>query len=115
MKNLLLISALLFSSLSLFAQSSKTYVKVVPVGALSAVAAIPTNIQVKACKGSRVTIQYTVTANVSPRIIDALTKAGRYTFDMNTLTFPNTKKAIFINGVQLEEDIEVVILYPSSK
>lgn len=110
MKKLILVSAMLLSTISLFAQSSKTFTKTIPSTHLNVLTALPSNVIVKYTKGSRATISVTVTVNTNNQVLDAIGNTGRYEVDTKTLQLgEKSKKQISINGVDLEEDVKITI------
>ena len=115
MKKLSLIIGLLFCFTSLFSQSSKVLCSTLPSQSMNILTALPSNVTLKTCKGSRVQIMVTVTANCNPNILDALSKAGRYTINPKTLQLSTPLKPCFVNKVQIEESIKITILLGTDK
>lgn len=88
--------------------STTTFAKTIKAE-INPLVALPCNFTIVPTKGTRTTIEVTVSANCSPAILSALATAGRYELDINTLTFPKAQKHIFVNGQDLDERISVKI------
>ncbi len=109
MRNLIIVSAILLSSFAAFAQTTFTTTKTLPSNVLRSTVALPSNVEVIRCKGSRAQVEITVTSNADYNILKALNKAGRYSINPQTLTLDNMEKFVFVNGQGVEESIAITI------
>ena len=119
MKKLLLITVLIICFLGLseksYSQSTKTYSFTLALGQASELNQLPQNLTVKSIKGSRIIVEIKVVSkNASCKVIDALQKQFRYAIDLNDFSFPNMQKRVFINGVEILEQIFITVYYPEA-
>lgn len=114
MKNLILILILFFVPLSLFAQSTKMYAKVVAADELPNLSKLPRNFEIVFIEGSRAIIEVTITTSVGLNMLNNLEIAGRYHINHQDLTFPNLDKAIIVNNEKINESVKVKIYVPKT-
>ena len=109
---MILLASLLLASVVCSAQTTKTYAVTITAPHVS-LTRLPENIKIfPQLSGTRSIVEITVSANVDPHILDKLSKAGRYAFDIETLTFPNMAKAVTVNGQPLEDNVTVKVYCP---
>ena len=119
MKKIILNFALIAASYGCFAQSSSN---ALTTGSLTITKSFNASslgnsldeIKIIKTKGSRSFVEIKIKANTTPEVIEKLKEAGRYDFCCETGTFHNLHKTVTVNGVQLEEQFEIV-LYLASK
>jgi len=120
MNKIITIIILTILQINLFAQSKIMTSKIFIAEDISTMN-VPSNIscQLINCKGHKILIEATITANCSNQILDALFKAGVFSIvahkheDKIVLTMPNLNKVRFIKGRELNLDVNWNILVPN--
>lgn len=128
MKKLLLIAMLLTAMIAnTFAQAEKTFVRTVELDEDCPVVELVANtndVEIVRWKENTVRIVTNVNAPyLTEKELKAIATAGRYTWKINfheeenvlIMEIPNLEKVIKINGIDMEEAVEIILYLPEGK
>jgi hypothetical protein len=120
MNKIITIIILIILQINLFAQSKIMTSKIFIAEDISTIN-VPSNIscQLLNCKGHKILIEATITADCSDQILNALFKAGVFSIiahkheDKIVLSMPNLNKVQIVKGKELNLDVNWNILVPN--
>jgi hypothetical protein len=115
MRNLLTTILVLFSVFA-YSQSTLNFVKQFQVNANEYIVSNENyDTQISVSNSNLITISAEIKANVSDKILNQLFKVGRYNIIIKDgeILLDRIKKIVFINGVQLEENVTLNIQIPN--
>lgn len=120
MNKIITIIILIVLQINLFAQSKIMTSKIFIAEDVSVIN-VPSNIscQLLDCKGHKILIEATITADCSNQILNALFKAGVFSIiahkheDKIVLSMPNLNKVQIVKGKELNLDVNWNILVPN--
>ena len=125
MKKLVLIAMLLTVMIAnTFAQADKTFVRTIELDEDAPVVELVTTNEVEVVRWNEGTVRVVTNINtpyITERELQAIAKAGRYTWEVEfheeenllLLELPNLEKIIKINEIDLEEEIDIILYLPT--